>query len=182
MAMPCLEDVSDVRLVERVREGDGDAFAEVVRRHDRQLRGLVHRLLADECAVDDAMQETYLRAFRALPRFRGDASLATWLYRIASNACMDHHRRRRFVHVPPPDDEPEPVWPGEDPGDVVVARDVVAQALGKLTSDQRAVALLVDRDGLDYAEAATVLRLPPGTVASRLSRARAALRGSLQAA
>lgn len=183
MAMQSLEGLADLRLVERVRDGDGDAFAEIVRRHDRKLRGLAHRLILDDGAVDDVMQEAYLRAFRAIPRFRAEASLGTWLYRITSNACMDHLRsRRRRAEPQAPADGPEPVWTGEDPGEVASTAGAVSSALKKLNPEQRAVALLVDADGLDYAEAAVVLRLAPGTVASRLSRARAALRRSLEAA
>lgn len=182
MAMQSLGDLADVELVARVRDGDDDAFAEIVRRHDRRLRGLAHRLLSDDGAVDDVMQDAYLRAFRAIPRFRGEAALATWLYRITSNACMDHLRRRRTTDLQPPADGPEPVWPGADPAEVASTSAAVHQALRKLTPDQRAVTLLVDGDGLDYAEAAVVLRLAPGTVASRLSRARAAMRRSLEAA
>ena len=176
-----LEELSDTDLVDRAREGD-DAFAEIVRRHDQQLRGLVHRLMADDGSADDVMQEAYLRAFRGLPRFRREASLATWLYRITYNVCMDHLRRRPSHERPRSDEVPEPVWPGRDPGDVATVRRTVSQALAELHPDQRVVAQLVDGNGLDYAEAAMVLRLPPGTVASRLSRARAALRRSLEAA
>jgi RNA polymerase sigma-70 factor (ECF subfamily) len=183
MAMQSLDGLADLGLVERVRGGDDDAFAEIVRRHDRKLRGLAHRLLLDDGAVDDVMQEAYLRAFRALPRFRAEASLGTWLYRITSNACMDHLRsRQRRAERQAPADGPEPVWPGEDPAEVASTNGAVFHALRKLNPDQRAVALLVDGDGLNYAEAAVVLHLAPGTVASRLSRARASLRRSLEAA
>src|SRR3712207_4182656 len=114
MAMQPLEHLTDRALVELVTNGDGDAFAEIVRRHDRQLRGLAHRLLRDDEAVDDVMQEAYLRAFRAMPRFRGDSALATWVHRITSNACMDHLRRRRWTELQAAAHGPEPVWTGED--------------------------------------------------------------------
>jgi RNA polymerase sigma-70 factor (ECF subfamily) len=177
--MQRLLELSDKRLVERTLQGDDDAFTEIVRRHDAPLRRLVRRLLSGDDGVDDVMQETYLRAFRALPRFRGDASLATWLHRIAHNASVDHLRRRRGADVRRAEDGPEPVWSGPDPGDVAAARTVVAEALGRLTAGHRAVSLLVDCDGLDYAEAAAVLHLAPGTVASRLSRARFQLRRAI---
>lgn len=181
MAKERLQDLADSGLVERVRDGDGEAFAEIVHRHGRRLRALVHRLLIDDSAADDVMQETYLRAFRAMSRFRGDASLGTWLHRIAHNVAMDHLRRRRPTTVQPADDGPEPVWSGPDPGDVACARRVAAQALGTLNAGQRAVAQLVCCDGLDYAAAAAALGLPLGTVASRLNRARAALRTPMDA-
>ena len=177
-----LGDLSDARLVAEVGEGDGEAFAELVRRHDRQMRGLVQRLIPGPDPVDDLMQEVWLKVFRALPRFRGEASLSTWLFRVTHNVCMDHLRRRRPAEVAPADESAEPAWPGADPGDVVATRGVLVQAFGRLTQEQRAVALLVDGDGLDYAGAANVLHLATGTVASRLNRARAELRRSLSAA
>lgn len=179
MARQGLADLSDARLVEQVREGDDDAFAEIVRRHDRQLRALLYRLLPNEASPDDVLQDAYLRAFRALPRFRGDASLGTWLYRITHNVAMDHLRRRRVTEVQPDPEAPDAVWSGPDPGDVASTRQVLTEALGRLNAGQRAVALLVYRDGLDYEQAATALDLPLGTVASRLNRARSALRRSL---
>jgi len=184
MASEGLAGLADAALVERVRNGDDEAFAEIVRRHDGRLRVLAHRLINDQASVDDVLQDTYIRAFRAFPRFRGDASLATWLHRIAHNACMDHLRRirRTIAEVQPADDAPEPVWLGPDPGDVAASRSAVDQAIGRLTPNERDVVLLVCRDGLGHAEAAAVLRLPLGTVASRLSRARAGLRQAIQAA
>jgi len=120
--------MTDMELAGDAGRGDGDAFAEIVRRHDDRLRRRIDRLLPFGRATDDVMQEVYLRAFRALPRFRGDASLKTWLYCIASNACVDHLRRRKVIEVPG-EDWPEPVWSGSDPGDIASTGDVVTRAL-----------------------------------------------------
>jgi RNA polymerase sigma-70 factor, ECF subfamily len=76
-------------LLDRARRGDQEAFAAVIRHYDPGLRTLAYRLLGDRDGMDDALQEAYVKAFRALPRFRGDSKLGTWLYRIAYNACLD---------------------------------------------------------------------------------------------
>ena len=79
---------TDTALVERVQRGDHHAFAELVRRHDRGLRALATRLLQSPERVDDALQESYLKAFRRIGTFRRDATVATWLYRITYNTCL----------------------------------------------------------------------------------------------
>src|SRR3954447_22883970 len=87
----------DRRVVDRARRGDDRAFAHIVRHYDDGLRALAYRLLGDRTRMDDALQEAYVHAYRALPRFRGDSSLGTWLYRIAYNACLDELKRTREV-------------------------------------------------------------------------------------
>ena len=153
---------------------DEDEFAALVAEHDRDLRRLAFRVLGDRHAMDDALQDAYVKAFRALPRFRGASSPRTWLYRIVYNACLDHARRER-AHARL--DEPAATAP--DPGDLVAGRAALATALAGLPVDQRAAVLLVDLHGFAYPDAAAVLDVHVGTVASRLSRAREALRSAL---
>ncbi|HVF32616.1 MAG TPA: sigma-70 family RNA polymerase sigma factor [Acidimicrobiales bacterium] len=171
----------DRQLVRRVLDGDLQAFPELVRRHDDRLRGLAYKLLGgDRDRMDDVMQEAYVRAYRSLDRFRGDADLGTWLYRIVSNACMDELRRGRR--------RPEPVdtstWVAATartgPEGAAAAADQVLRALRRLPDDQRLTVVLVDGEGFDHEEAARLLGVAPGTVASRLSRARATLRRSIE--
>ena len=130
--------------------------------------------------MEDVLQEAYLRAFRALPRFRGDSGVGTWLYRIVYNAALDELRssRRRFeLSLRQLEFESEAV---PDPAEVVPAQRAIAHALMRLSPEDRAVVVLVDGQGLRYDEAARVLGVPPGTVASRLNRARSALRRGLR--
>src|SRR5581483_12313008 len=87
----------DPRTLARVRRGDQQAFAALVRHYDPGLRALAFRLLGDRTRMDDALQETYVKAYRALPGFRGESSPGTWLYRIAYNACLDELKRTRAV-------------------------------------------------------------------------------------
>ena len=169
----------DDALLERARGGDHGAFSELMRHYDAGLRALAFRLLGDRSRMDDVLQETYVKAYRGLAKFRGDASARTWIYRIAYNACMDDLRRRPRAEEVPLDVAPPTASTAPDPGDHVVLRSGLAAALARLPADQRAAVLLVDAEGFDYAAAGRVLNVAEGTVASRVSRARAALRKTL---
>lgn len=167
------------RALALAREGDAEAFAIVIRHHDERMRGLAFRLLGDRELMDDALQEAYLRAFRALPEFRGEAQLSTWLYRVTYNACIDEIRRRDRARKLEERALEMPVQDPVDHAEPVERASVVRAALLALPPEERAVAWLVDGEGLGYREVATILDLAEGTIASRLSRARAALREAL---
>jgi RNA polymerase sigma-70 factor (ECF subfamily) len=160
------------------RRGDTAAFVDLVRAHDPALRRLVTRMLVDRDRVDDVLQETYVRAYRSLGSFRGEAELATWLHRIAHNCCVDELRSARR-RPRPVADAPEAPGPASGPGRQVTVQAEVRAALARLPEDQRAAVLLVDGNQLDFSAAAEVLGVPRGTVASRVSRGRAALRAQL---
>ena len=166
---------TDELLLARARRGDAAAFALLLRADDESHRRLAYRLLGDRQSMDDVLQEAYLRAFRALPRFRGRASFATWLYRIVYNACLDELRRDRSRREVTLDELPADV----SGGSVEEQLDLEA-ALAALSPELRAVVLLVDAEGLSYNEAAEVLGVAPGTIGSRLNRARAVLRAALE--
>jgi RNA polymerase sigma-70 factor, ECF subfamily len=162
----------------RARRGDERAFAVLVRHYDHGLRALAFRLLGDRARMDDALQEAYVKAYRSLPSFRGDSSLGTWLYRIAYNACLDELKRTRAVVDL--DSVRDRAHADLDPIEALSARHALAGALDALPLEDRAAVLLVDANGFDYRDAAKVLGVPEGTVASRLNRARAALRQTLR--
>jgi RNA polymerase sigma-70 factor (ECF subfamily) len=165
----------DVELVELARRGHRSAFDELIRRHDDRMRGLAYRLMADRHRMDDALQDAYLKAYRALDRFRAGSDFGTWLYRITYNACIDELRRRKRSPLAT-EDQLEPVSDRPGPERVVSAAETVRAALAGLPDDQRVTVVLVDGEGFDHREAAQNLGVAPGTVASRLHRARAALR------
>ncbi len=166
--------------LEAARSGDPKAFTTLVERYDARLRVLAFHLLGDPHATDDALQDVYVKAFRALPTFAGRSSLGTWLTRITYTTCIDHLRRRARL-VPMPDLEPDDLLPqGPDPTDDLSGRRCVRDALRRLPPDQRAVVVLVGVQGLDYEQAAEILGVPNGTVASRLSTARRILRTALR--
>ena len=165
---------TDIALVERVQRGD-HAFAELVRRHDGSLRALATRLLRSPERVDDALQESYLKAFRRIDTFRRNATVATWLYRITYNTCLDELRRRSSAAVPDAECHRPMAEPG--PAERAVARLEAAEVLGRLTPEVRATVVVVHGYGYDYANASRILGVPEGTVASRLHRARRRVEG-----
>jgi RNA polymerase sigma-70 factor (ECF subfamily) len=163
--------------LERARRGDERAFADLVRHYERGLRALAYRLLGDRARMEDALQEAFVSAYRALPAFRGDSSPGTWLYRIAYHACLDELKRTRaVVDLQTVRDRAAYV---QDPVEAMSMREGLASALAELPLEDRAAVLLVDADGFDYRGAAEVLGVPEGTIASRLNRARRTLRRAL---
>jgi RNA polymerase sigma-70 factor, ECF subfamily len=169
-------------VLDRARSGDHDAFTAVVRLYDLRLRGLAYRVLGDRDGMDDALQEAYVRAFRALPRFRGDARVGTWLFRITYNACLDELARKRKVAHVSLDELVEQASAEPEPDEALRTRLDLASSFAALSRDERAVVFLVDVQGFDYSGAAELLGVPVGTVASRLNRARRTLRGALRPA
>jgi RNA polymerase sigma-70 factor (ECF subfamily) len=167
-------------LLVRARRGDADAFLALVEPHDRGLRALAFRLLGDRELMDEALQNAYANAFAGIGTFGGRAAVSTWLYRIAYNACLDELRRlaRMPELVPLAEQSAAASTDGDGDPDLPVRLDLAA-ALRTLPVELRAPVLLVDGHGFSYPEAADVLGVPEGTVASRLNRARAALRAAL---
>jgi RNA polymerase sigma-70 factor, ECF subfamily len=162
---------------------DRSSFVEVLRTHDDRMRGLAYKLLGgNRDRMDDALQDAYLRAYAALPRFRRESDVGTWLYRIVYNSCVDE--LRKSGRRPEPIDLTAPGWdrPSTRPGPdaVVSAADATVRALAALPIDQRVTVVLVDGEGFDNVEAARILGVAPGTIGSRLARARAALRKVLE--
>ena len=180
---PRIAGATDAELVEQVLAGNVGAFTQVVRRHDDRLRGLAYKLLGgDRHRMDDAMQDAYVNAYRALGSFRRDAHLGSWLYRIVYNACIDELRRPK--RAPDPVDVTDAAWDrpatGSGPEGMATRADAARRALAALPDDQRITVVMVDGEGLDNQTAARLLDVAPGTVASRLSRARASMRQLLR--
>ena len=152
-------------------------IAEIARRH----YALVYRFCARRIGVDgaqDAAQETFLTAQRALRRFRGESTLRTWLLGIAHNECRRLARSRRIQ--PPCLELREDLGAAEGFHESVIDRQALIEALGKLSPEHREVVLLHEVDGLSYDEAAAAIGVPAGTVKSRLHHAFLNLRKSLQ--
>lgn len=166
-------------VIAAVKRGDRDSFDEIIAHYDPRLRTLAGQLLHDLSDADDALQEAYIKAYRALSGFRGDCALSTWLYRITYRCCLDHLRRRSVPAEPFEPSEETGAAGDADPADLVASRDALRAALSRLTPRQRAVLFLVHCEGLSYKEAAVILDIPPGTVGSRAAGARAALRSVL---
>jgi RNA polymerase sigma-70 factor, ECF subfamily len=158
-------------------------FVDALRSNDDRMRALAYKLLGgDRDRMDDALQDAYLRAFAAIDRFRRESDVGTWLYRIVYNACVDELRRSGRRPEPVDLTEPGLDRPSAKPGPdaLVGSADATVRALAALPADQRVTVVLVDGEGFDNVEAARILGVAPGTIASRLSRARAAMRKVLE--
>ena len=171
------------------RAGDRRALDDLLRRHQPRLWAVCRRLTGSDADADDAAQNALIAIVRALPSFDGRSRFGTWAYRIAVNASLDELRRRRRradpglpgdADVPGPGAGPELIANTVGPESVALTVDVDA-ALRRLAPDFRAAVVLRDLCGLDYAEIAEILGVPPGTVRSRISRGRSALAPLLSA-
>src|SRR5262245_9291867 len=181
----------EAALIQRCADGDEAACADLVAEHQRMVVQLAINLLGDRDEALDLSQEVFLRVFRTIHRFRGQSSLRTWIYRIAVNQARNRHRfwRRRHradqvsldQHI---ESHGEFLSGGETTPDRVLAQKELAEqlknALDGLPFDQRTAIILREVDGLSYEEIAYSLGVAVGTVKSRLTRARQALRSELR--
>ena len=183
-------DGSDSMLVERAVAGDQRAFELLVIKYQRRIQRLIGRMVRDVDLVEDIAQETFIRAYRALHQFRGDAQFYTWLYRIAVNtakkALMDLKRDPTVSEAAwrGSDDEDETSRPGnepiadETPESELAAKEIavmVNAAMAALPPDLREAVILREIEGLSYEEIAAAMNCPIGTVRSRIFRAREAV-------
>ena len=170
-------------LIRRVLAGDADAFEPLVTENQTRAFHLACRLLGNEADAADAVQDAFLKAYTALGDFRGDSRFSVWLYRLVNNVCIDMLRRRKRqetvplqtedddgeeTELPLPDERWDPAILAERASD----REAVRAALAALPADCREILTLREIGGLSYEELAIQLGLEPGTVKSRLNRAR----------
>jgi RNA polymerase sigma-70 factor (ECF subfamily) len=173
-----VDETSESVLVERSAQGDQRAFALLVNRYQGMVFTLACKLLKDQCGAEDAAQDTFLKAYAALPGFQRRAKFSTWLYRICYNTCISQLRRKS--PETPIDSVPEPAVSG--PVEELNARDVQAalqQEISRLPNDYRAMITLYHLNGLAYDEIARMTAKPMGTVKATIHRARALLRTRL---
>ncbi len=177
----------DLQLVERVRAGDQRAFGLLVEKYRRKLTRLLSRMVRDADEIEDIAQETFIKAYRALPQFRGDAAFYTWLYRIAVNTAKNYlaarGRSMRTVsdQAINDDDEPDERLMAQDistPETELLSKQVaiaVNQAVDALPEELRQAITLREIEGMSYEEIAEYMACPIGTVRSRIFRAREAI-------
>lgn len=182
--------LSDEVLVQRSKQGDLDAFNELVLRYESKVYSMAYRFMGNHADAGDLAQETFIRLYQALGGFRGDSSFSTWLYRIAANACRDELRKRQrrrnvsmeeLIESSPAN---TPVAGNEySPEETVQRREVqrqVQDCLNELSEDHRLILVMREIQGLSYEEIAGVLQCSLGTVKSRISRARNALKDKMK--
>lgn len=182
----------DLDLVKRFQNGDHRAFQTLVERYEGRIYNLACAMVGDKEAARDAAQEAFIRAYQALPGFRGASGFYTWLYRIAVNVCLNAsqkaQRRRDSASLDTLLESgriaPEAIFEGQQTPDNDLARvqlqEQIQAVLDELSPDHRTVVVLKDIEGLSQEEVAEMLDCSVGTVKSRLSRARAHLRDLLR--
>ena len=176
---------TDQQLVQRSQRGDLRAFDLLVLKYQGRIAALVSRYVSDAGEVEDVTQEAFIKAYRALGKFRGDSAFYTWLYRIAANAAKNHlvaKGRRPGADATIEDaegvDEGGLLWESASPEALAMGEElaeVVESALNELPDELKAALMLREFDGLSYDDIADVLGCPVGTVRSRIFRAREAV-------
>lgn len=186
--------MSEQELVRLAQQGDQSAFGQLVTDNEKRIYNLCRRLTGNEQDGEDLAQEAFLNAWKGLARFQGDSSFATWVYRLASNACIDHLRkekRRQNIAsaVSLDDDGGEDGWQKELPDnryspqqelEQKEKRTAIEQALEQVSEEHKQILVMREMSGLSYGEISSVLGLEEGTVKSRIARARTAMRKVLQ--
>ena len=181
----------DDKLVKRAKKGDSRAFDLLVLKYQGRVAQLVGRYIGNYAEVEDVTQEAFIKAYRALPNFRGDSAFYTWLYRIAANAAKNHlvARGRRPSSDLALDDSESSEVPGrlrdnESPDEIIMGQELeslISATIERLPSELRAALTLREFEGLSYEEIAEVLDCPIGTVRSRIFRAREAIDSKITA-
>ena len=180
---------TDEDLVARSMSGDLDSFNQLILRWERPIYALAYRVIGREEDARDVCQETFLRAFRALPGFKGEAKFSSWLYRIALNLCRDWIRRRRrspLVELPESVDLVELAearGPVESVEDLVSRKELseaVAEAMALLPEEQRTAVILKEYHGMTFQEIADLQGCPLSTVKTRLYQGLSVLRRNLE--
>ena len=179
---------TDEELVAWSNGGDSESFNELIRRWERPIYALAYRQIGREEDARDVCQETFLRAYRALKGFRGQAKFSSWLYRIAINLCRDWMRRERRTPVvqPPEDMDLMELAAAREPAEAIedrIARNdqsrAVARAMALLSEEQRAAIVLKEYHGLTFQEIADLIGCPLSTVKTRLYQGLTVLRREL---
>lgn len=181
----------DLALVQRVQRGEKEAFNLLVRRYQTKLSSLVSRYVSTHSDVSDVVQEAFIKAYRALPNFRGESAFYTWIYRIAVN-CAKNHLTAQGRKPPSTDVDAEDAeyYEGnsalkEDasPESLLLSeeiKDVIFQTIENLPEELRVAITLREIDGMSYDEIASIMDCPVGTVRSRIFRAREAIDTNIQ--
>ncbi len=189
---------TDLEAVAKAAKGDHEAFRVLVERYQNRAYGLALRVMRDEEAARDVVQEAFLKAYRSLDRFEGRSSFYTWFYRVVMNLCLDAKRRtpagrhvewdeQRAMQTPTATGmdaiDPDLQRAAGPSGELERAqlRDALRHAIDQLPDDARQTLVLREVDGLSYAEIAEALEIPKGTVMSRLHHARKRMRTLLEA-
>ncbi len=182
--------MTDQEMIAGCKKGSRDAFNELVLKYQKQVFNIAYGMLSDYEDASDAAQEVFVKVYRSIASFKGQASFTTWLYRICANVCNDilRKRQRRGISISLDAEESDSGAPSEIPSSEPTPEESLEQnerqravrdAINSLSAEYREVIVYSDLQQLSYDEISAILRCPVGTVKSRLNRARNALRKNL---
>lgn len=185
--------MSEQDLIKKAQEGNAEAFEQLIADYEKRILNYCFRMLGNLSDAEDAAQEVFVKVYRFIDSFNGQSSFSTWLYRIASNVCLDLLRKAKrqpkdtvSIHqeneegesysIAIEDTEPDPY----ERAQLSEAQRVLKEALNQLSDEHKQVVILRDIEGLSYEEIAEAMGIAPGTVKSRLNRARQVLKKLLE--
>lgn len=179
--------MTESELIKKLKKGDRNAFNELVAQYQNKIINIAYGMLSDREDALDASQEVFIKVYKSIGTFSGGSALSTWIYRIAANVCKDYLRKRqrtaRTVSIFGDDEEENPMTElpdekhtPEEAAEHTELQMQIRKAINDLNQDYKSVLVLCDIEGMPYDRASEILRIPVGTVKSRLNRARSALR------
>jgi RNA polymerase sigma-70 factor (ECF subfamily) len=180
-----MPDLTDEELVARCQAGGDDAFAELVTRYRTRVFGLIMRTVGNRSTAEDLAQDVFLRVYRGLPYFKGQAKLSTWIYRIVVSVCLQQRQAPSVIEIPvdePGDDDhaPRQLASRDAAFGAIELRERLSKALAKLPANYRLLVAAHYLKGVQYEQLAEALNMPLGTVKTHLYRAKRQLRKMLE--
>jgi len=174
-------------LINKIHSGDRDAFNELVTGYQQRVFNISYSMLSDYEDAVDASQEVFIRVYRSIDKFRGESSLSTWIFRITKNICMDFLRKRKeaSISIDKEDEEGQKMEiedSSKSPEHIAEQNEtakIVRNAINELDDNSRLIITMFDLEGMSYDEISAVLKIPIGTVKSRLNRAREKIKKNL---
>lgn len=184
------DNVNDEELVKRVKNGDIDAFEEIIAKYEKRVFGLIYNVIKNENEIEDVAQEVFMKVYKNLDRFKGNSSLYTWIYRITTNLCLDYIKKKKEViyideKLQLDDGEVEFQIPSDEKlqdelYEEKELKEKLQKSITKLPEKQQMMIILRDIKGLSYEEISEILEIKLGTVKSQINRARLKLKELLE--
>ncbi len=184
------DSVNDEELVKRVKNGDVDAFEEIIAKYEKRVFSLIYNVTKNENEIEDLAQEVFIKVYKNIDKFQGKSSLYTWIYRITTNLCLDYIKKRReIIYID------EKIQYGDGEVDIQLStneklqdelyeekelKEKLQKSIDKLPDKQKMMIILRDIKGLSYEEISKILEMKLGTVKSQINRARIKLKEILE--
>ncbi len=184
------DNVSDEELLKKVKNGDVDAFEEIIAKYEKKVFSLIYNMLKNDNDIEDIAQEVFVKVYKNIGKFHGNSSLYTWIYRITTNLCLDYIKKQKSViyideKIQTDDGEVDFQLPSEEKlqDELYEEKELkqkLEKSIAKLPDKQRVMIVLRDIKGLSYEEISEILEIKLGTVKSQINRARLKLKELLE--